>query len=89
MKSQHVTVHCQEGLHLRVASQVAKIAKLAGGSVHIRCAKGRPRANACSVLELLTLGAAAGTPLEIVADGPNEEAVLRDLSDVFKQGAHT
>ena len=89
MKSKNVIVLFEEGLHLRIASEVAKIAQRAGGSVQIRHNKGCPRANACSVLELLTLGATAGTSLEIVADGPNEEAVLRDLSDVFKQGADT
>jgi len=84
MKSQNVTVLCQEGLHLRIASRIAKIAQQSGGSVHIHCNKGCPRANACSVLELLTLGATAGTPLEIVADGPNEEGVLLKMSEVFK-----
>lgn len=87
MKSQNVTVHCKEGLHLRVASQVAKIALRSGGTIQIRCTKGRPRANACSVLELLTLGATAGTPLEIVADCPNEDAVLNELTELFNQRA--
>ena len=86
MKRLNVTVLCEEGLHLRVASKVAKIAQRAGGSVHIRC-EDCPKANACSILELLTLGAAAGTPLEIVADGPNEEAVLSDIADVFEGGS--
>lgn len=85
MRIQNVTVQCEEGLHLRVASQVAKIAQTAGGSVHIRC-EGCPRANACSVLELLTLGASAGTPLEIVAEGPDEERVVRQLAEVFEAG---
>jgi phosphotransferase system HPr (HPr) family protein len=85
MRVQNVTVLCEQGLHLRVASRVAKIAQRSGGSVHIRC-EGCPRADACSVLELLTLGAAAGTPLEIVAECPDEESVLRELSQVFEAG---
>lgn len=85
MRIQNVIVRCEEGLHLRIASRVAKIAQQAGGPVHIRC-EGCPHANACSVLELLTLGAAAGTPLEIVADGPNVERVMLELADVFESG---
>jgi phosphotransferase system HPr (HPr) family protein len=85
MKIQNVIIRCEEGLHLRVASKVAKIAQRAGGDVHI-CCEGCPRVNACSVLDLLTLGAAAGTPLEIVAECPDEDQVVRELSDVFEAG---
>lgn len=34
-------------------------------------------------MELLLLGAAAGTPLEITADGPGEAGVLRDLTELI------
>lgn len=87
MKCQNVTVHCVEGLHLRIASRVAKIAQRSGGTIQIRCKKGHPHANACSVLELLTLGATLGTALEIVADCPNEDAVLNELTELFNQRA--
>ncbi len=83
MKSQTVTVHCEDGLHLRVAAQVAKIAKRWGGAVHIS-SKDHARVNACSAMELMMLGAATGTPLEITADGPDEEGVLRDLSELIE-----
>lgn len=85
MKRVNVTVKCAEGLHLRVASQIVKIAQQTSGSVHIRC-QGCPRANACSVLDLLTLGATAGTPLEITAEGPDEDRVLKELGAVFESG---
>lgn len=85
MKIQNVTVRCREGLHLRIASQVAKIAQQAGGPVHIRGTR-NPRANACSVMELLTLGASTGTALEIVAECPDEEIVLNKLAEVFEGG---
>lgn len=87
MKIQNVTVLCENGLHLRVASQVSKIAQQSGTSVHIRC-EGCPKADACSVLQLLMLGASSGTVLEIEAVGSddNEEAVLQALTTVFEQG---
>lgn len=85
MITQNVTIRCEEGLHLRIASKVAKIAQRAGGSIHIRC-QGCPHANACSVLDLLTLGAAAGTPLEIIAEGPNEVQAVQELTEIFEAG---
>ena len=87
MKTQSVTIQCEHGLHLRVASQVSKIAQLSGASVHIQCA-GCPKSTACSVLQLLTLGATEGTPLEIVAEGSaaNETAVLQALANLFEHG---
>ncbi len=84
MKSQSVVVRCVEGLHLRVASQVAKIAQQSGASVHVRCGACH-RADACSALQLMTLGAAEGTALEIFADGVNEDSVLLELAGVFEQ----
>lgn len=86
MKRQSITLQCQEGLHLRVASKVASIAQKAGGSVKIRSDKHRRAVNACSVLELLTLGATLGTPLEIVAECPNEERTVQELADIFESG---
>jgi phosphocarrier protein len=85
MKSQKTTLRCKEGLHLRVASQVAKIAQKSGGIVKIRCKKDSAFANACSVLELLTLGATLGSPIEIIAEGPDEDTVLAALVNVFQQ----
>ncbi len=85
MTIHNVIVRCKEGLHLRIASKIAKIAQQAGGSVHIR-GSSHPRANACSVMELLTLGAATGTPLEIVADCPDEATVLSQMAEVFEEG---
>ena len=85
MTIHNVIVRCKEGLHLRIASKLAKIAQKAGGSVHIG-GNSHPRANACSVIELLTLGAATGTPLEIVADCPDEETVLHQMTEVFDEG---
>jgi phosphotransferase system HPr (HPr) family protein len=87
MKIQNVILRCEHGLHLRVASEVSKIAQRSGAAVHIQCA-GCPKADACSVIQLLMLGATPGTPLEIVAEGAeeNERAVLHALIGVFENG---
>lgn len=89
MRIKTVIVQCEEGLHLRIAMQMANIVKQWGGVVHILCKEGRSRArrvNACSVMELLLLGAATGTLMKIIAEGPSEGNVLRDLAALIETG---
>jgi len=88
MKTKNVIVKCEYGLHLRVAAQVSRIAQQSGVSVNIQCAH-CPKVNACSVFQLLTLGASKGTPLAIEVEDPDErkaDAVLQALADVFEGG---
>ena len=85
MKSQTVIVRCEHGLHARVAARVARLAQNHESTVHIRC-DGCPRANACSILELMRLGAGVGTHLQLVAEGPDEDAVVNALTGVFRDG---
>ena len=86
MKTRQLIVQCEGGLHLRVAAQIVKEMQHHESTVHLRC-EGCPRANACSIFELLKLGASKGTPLQIVAEGPDEDATLRALAEVFGEGA--
>ena len=84
MKTRKSTIQCKGGLHLRVAAQIVQEVEHHQSEVHIRC-KGCPYANACSIFDLLRLGAVEGTPLEILAEGPDEEATLNDLHAVFDE----
>ena len=86
MQTRQLTVQCEGGLHLRVAAQIVKQAQRHQAKVRLRC-EGCPFASACSVFELLRLGAAKGTAVEIVADGPDEEAALQAQSGIFGGGA--
>jgi phosphotransferase system HPr (HPr) family protein len=87
MKTKNVIVQCDYGLHLRVASKVVAIAKQSGASVHIQC-EGCPKADACSIIQLLMLEATEGTPLKIEVESSeeNEKAVLQALTAVFEEG---
>ena len=85
MKARTVVVRCEHGLHARVAARVVKLAQNHEATVHIRC-EGCPRANACSILELMRLGAGVGTPLHLVAEGPDEDAVMDAMTGVFQDG---
>ena len=86
MKSRQLTVQCEGGLHLRVAARVVKEVQKRQSTVHVQC-QGCPRANACSILELLQLSAVRGSELEVTADGPDEEATLAALNEVFEGGS--
>ena len=85
MKSRTVTVRCENGLHARVAAQVVKAVSEREASVTLRC-RDCPEANACSILQLLMLGAERGVQVEIKADGADEDAALRAVAGVFEQG---
>ena len=86
MKTRQWIVECEGGLHLRVAAQIEREVQHHQSEVHFQC-KGCPRANACSIFELLKLGASRGTPLEITVEGPDEDATLQALAAAFNEGA--
>lgn len=88
MKTQNVIIKNEHGLHLRVASQISRIARNSGCPVNIQC-EDCPKINACSIVQLLTLGATRGTSLEIEVDDQDEkkaDAVLQELVNVFGNG---
>jgi len=86
MQAKSITLRCSNGLHLRVAGTIVKLVRDRDATVRVTCGGGRP-ADARSILDLLALGAATGSSLEISADGPDEAAVLDALSDAFEGGA--
>jgi phosphotransferase system HPr (HPr) family protein len=88
MRTQNVIVKCEHGLHLRVASQISNIARKAGVPVTILC-EDCPKIDACSVFQMLTMGASEGTALAIEVEDPDDQkadAVLRALTGVFENG---
>ena len=60
MKKKELTLNSEHGLHLRVAGEIVKIVNAHECQLSISC-DGCKRANACSIMQLLTLGAAKGT----------------------------
>jgi phosphotransferase system HPr (HPr) family protein len=86
MKSSQVIVHCEHGIHARVAARVVKVVRDHDSEVHIRCGK-CPKARGCSILELITLGASEGSSIEVIAEGPDEDLVMTALEEVFEGGS--
>jgi phosphocarrier protein HPr len=86
MKARHWIVKDESGVHLRVAAEIVKNVQRHQSDVQVAGAAG-PVADAASIMQLLSLGAVKGTPLQVTAEGPDEEATLRDLSQFFEDGA--
>jgi phosphotransferase system HPr (HPr) family protein len=85
MKTGNAVVKCEHGLHLRVAADMVKIVNAHQSTVHIVCANCK-EADACSIMQLLTLGATVGTKVKIIAEGLDEDMVTAKLKDLFEQG---
>ena len=77
-----ITVRNSHGLHLRVASELAKLCRQFQATVTLSRLGGTP-ANIASPLSLLTLAVTAGTQLEAVAEGPDAEQALAAVVEYF------
>ncbi len=79
-----VILNDETGLHVRPASLFAKKAMGFDSSVHIEM-NGR-RVSAKSIMEILTLGAASGTELTIIAEGEDAEKAIETLTGFVERG---
>lgn len=79
-----VTVVNERGIHARPASKLAQLAGRFAADVEIR--NGTMRANAKSVLGVMTLAAGVGSTLELEATGADAEAALDALAGLFARG---
>ena len=77
-----VRVANARGLHLRVASEIAKAANRYEAEVHL--IKENHRVDVGEVIEILALCAAANDELVIEATGAEAEAVLDELVTLFE-----
>lgn len=78
MYKKEITIQNAEGLHARPAAAFAKKAA-EYKDTKITVEKDGIQANAKSIMSILGLGAAAGTMITIIADGPDEEAAAEAL----------
>lgn len=72
-----VTICNVRGLHARAAAKFCDCAGRFEADVTVR--SGEATVGGCSLMALLMLGAAPGTPIEIAAEGPDAEAALAAL----------
>jgi phosphocarrier protein len=82
--TREVTLVNQLGLHARSAVQIARIAKTARGGVWIL--RGPERADAASVMDVLTLACEKGSTLTLAVDDPQDAPVLDALAGLVESG---
>lgn len=82
-----VTVINDQGLHFRPCQLIALAAQAHSGSVVL--SRGAIRADAKSLLELLTLAAERGTDLEVEATGQDANIVVEKVCELFSNGFHS
>lgn len=81
MQSAEVTVPWEEGLHLRQAVELVKVARRFHSSIRLNC-EGR-RANLRSIISVLTLCATVGAAIRIEVSGEDEQEAAQCVEQVF------
>ncbi len=79
-----VTVLSPLGLHARPAARIAEVAQDFRVTLMVEC--GKNKADAKSMLDMLTLGAVAGSELFFYAEGEDAQACLMQISELFFTG---
>ena len=81
MKEASLTILNKTGIHARPASVFVQTASKFQSKVQIE-ANGK-KADAKSILMLMSMGLAQGTELKLIADGPDEGEAIKALSDLI------
>jgi phosphocarrier protein HPr len=84
MQTSKLVIANPRGLHAQTCARIVDIAK------HRRCrlslvVKGR-RVSARSIVAVMLLTASVGVTLRVEADGPDEEAAMREITLLFHDG---
>ena len=82
MVEQNVTILNRAGIHARPAALVVQTTKDFNCNIYFE--KGQDRINAKSIMGVITLGAAYGTAIKIVAEGEDEQVAVDTLVRLFE-----
>ena len=81
MTQEQVMITNKLGLHARAAAKLVHTASVFEAEIYVGTE--HEEVNAKSILGILTLAATKGTPLNVRADGPDEEAAVRAIVQLF------
>ncbi len=84
MTSKDISIKNSVGLHARPATFFIQKANTYKSSIWVEC--GDRRANAKSLLGVLSLAIVKGTDVTLIADGPDEVEALEGLSELVNSG---
>jgi phosphocarrier protein len=82
MAEKIVTVQNRAGIHARPSALLVQTTKNFQSNIFIE--KGSDRINAKSIMGIITLGAAYGTELKIIAEGPDENEAVSAIVKLFE-----
>jgi phosphotransferase system HPr (HPr) family protein len=77
-----ITINHEAGLHARPASLFVQTAGKFTSDIQV--IHGEKKANAKSILSVLTLGVQQGAELKIIAEGEDEQETLQELEQLIK-----
>ncbi len=84
MKQLEITINNETGLHARPAKTLVNLVKQFKSDIVIR--HGEKKANAKSLISVLTLGASKGSQLKIEVNGEDEETALAQIESAILSG---
>ena len=84
MKEQDLTIHNPTGLHARPAKVFVNTAKQYKSDIRVQ--HGSKKANAKSLISMLTLGVECGSEIRLIVDGADEEEALAALVTAVADG---
>jgi len=79
-----VFIRNELGLHARSAARIAEIAMKSAGNVWLM--KNEEKADASSIIDILTLACEKGTKIRIIIDDPADTAILNAIVDLVDNG---
>lgn len=82
--TRHLTIVNELGLHARSASKIAAIAQKATSRIWI--ASTLEKADATSILDILTLACAKGSRITISIENPEDDKYLTEICDLINNG---
>lgn len=83
MEVKKIRITNPHGLHMRHAADVVARARKHRSRIFL-CHKCK-FADTCSILEVLTLGAAENDELALIADGPDEKEAINNICELFME----
>ena len=79
-----VTIKNELGLHARSAARIAEIAQKSNDNVWIK--RGDEKADASSIMDILTLACEKGTTITIIVEDPSDIGILNAIADLVDSG---
>lgn len=82
MKSVKVKIRNKKGLHARPSSLFVKLVTSYDSDISVKSEE--ETVNGKSIMGLMLLAAEEGRELELIADGPDEDEMLKELVDLIE-----